>query len=57
MGVWCNGSIVVSKTIDEGSIPSTPAKGNATLDRKDLMASAEMSLARELDFKIKLLRT
>ena len=26
MGRWCNGSTAVSKTADEGSIPSLPAK-------------------------------
>ena len=25
-GVWCNGSMPVSKTVDGGSNPSTPAK-------------------------------
>ena len=29
MGVWCNGSMTVSKTADDnsGSSPSTPVKG------------------------------
>lgn len=27
IGVWCNGSIPVSKTVDGGSNPSAPARG------------------------------
>ena len=48
IGVWCNGNIPVSKTVDVGSIPATPALNKMN----DLSLETEEVQDTDLDVKV-----